>query len=307
MGQLTDEIRNRPLSRLAIPGSHNSFTYSLDKKSPVGPDEPGLMQSLAKIFGPLAKSIIYRWAVCQKLDGLAQLNLGVRYFDFRLSKVAAVKRSKNDKDKEIKILHALYGSPVVEIFKQIQSFLEDHPKEVVILDFQHFYGLDQVDLTSLRHLVLQYFQSKLCPFFQDVPSLTFLHSRGLQVIVICDYFNRFCNISWAWPRYSCPNPWANTTKASDLESFLIEGLTTRDIRRLFVSQAIFTLNLSTLLRNPFSSLEKRLARPCDKMIAKETLHQIRHNHLPLNILMIDYVEKCDIVTSVIDLNSNIDS
>ena len=37
MSKLPDEKKNVPISMLAIPGSHDSFTYSLCKTTPVGP------------------------------------------------------------------------------------------------------------------------------------------------------------------------------------------------------------------------------------------------------------------------------
>ncbi len=37
MSKLSDEKKNVPISKLAIPGSHDSFTYSLCKTTPVGP------------------------------------------------------------------------------------------------------------------------------------------------------------------------------------------------------------------------------------------------------------------------------
>ena len=37
MSQLPEEKKEVPISHLAIPGSHDSFTYSLCKTFPVGP------------------------------------------------------------------------------------------------------------------------------------------------------------------------------------------------------------------------------------------------------------------------------
>jgi hypothetical protein len=39
MLNLSEEKKNVPISHLAIPGTHDSFTYSLNKGSPVGPGE----------------------------------------------------------------------------------------------------------------------------------------------------------------------------------------------------------------------------------------------------------------------------
>ena len=42
MSKLSDEKKNVPISHLAIPGTHDSFTYSLNKASPVGPGKKNL-------------------------------------------------------------------------------------------------------------------------------------------------------------------------------------------------------------------------------------------------------------------------
>ena len=48
MTDLPDNLKAVPISLLAIPGSHNSFTYTLTKKSEVGPDNPGWIKSMGK-------------------------------------------------------------------------------------------------------------------------------------------------------------------------------------------------------------------------------------------------------------------
>ena len=48
MTDLPENLKAAPISLLAIPGTHNSFTYTLTKKSPVGPDNPGWIKNLGK-------------------------------------------------------------------------------------------------------------------------------------------------------------------------------------------------------------------------------------------------------------------
>ena len=40
MGQLPDHVKSRPVTMLAIPGSHDSATYELDLDAPWGADTP---------------------------------------------------------------------------------------------------------------------------------------------------------------------------------------------------------------------------------------------------------------------------
>ena len=91
------------------------------------------------------KPILYKWAVCQHLSTAEQLNRGVRYFDFRLAKVAEKKKSAKrnakvdyyseedsgnpdqNRAKDIKILHALVGAGVAGFVREIDEFLRYVP------------------------------------------------------------------------------------------------------------------------------------------------------------------------------------
>ena len=63
MENLPERKRSQRITELVIPGSHNSGTFELSKKLPVGPDESELVQKLGNnpVLGKLIKSIIHRW------------------------------------------------------------------------------------------------------------------------------------------------------------------------------------------------------------------------------------------------------
>ena len=69
---------------LFVPGSHNSFTYSLDRDSEVGPDQSEAVRKWAGRAGFVARPIVHNWAVCQTWDVETQLENGVRFLDVRL-------------------------------------------------------------------------------------------------------------------------------------------------------------------------------------------------------------------------------
>lgn len=46
---------------------------------------------------------------------------------------------------KLRVLHCLYGQEILDILKDIQTFLDDHLQEVVILDFQHFFQCSDAD------------------------------------------------------------------------------------------------------------------------------------------------------------------
>ena len=87
MSELSEDVKvNKNITQIAIPGSHDCGTYSLDKSLPVGPDEADILQTLGNnpILGPtLVKPIMYRWSTTQHSAIADQLMSGIRYFDIR--------------------------------------------------------------------------------------------------------------------------------------------------------------------------------------------------------------------------------
>ena len=56
MSDLSEYVKaNKNITQIAIPGSHDCGTYSLDKSLPVGPDEADILQSLGnqKLYNAL--------------------------------------------------------------------------------------------------------------------------------------------------------------------------------------------------------------------------------------------------------------
>ena len=283
-----------------IPGSHDSFTYHLDKRLPVGPDTEKEVQRLGNIF-PCIKSIIYKWCKCQNMDIEDQLDKGVRYVDIRLG-ILPQKYCNGESESldKFRVIHALYGESISAPLDKIRKFLEDHSSEVLILDFQHTYSFTEEDHIFLVGKIENIFEKKLCPKSESLSSLTLDHMKqqGYQVIVIYPRMATSTNV-FMWPRSLCPSPWANTTKIDVLAPFLKEGLERRDDRNaFFVSQAILTPTSKTITSHLTSSLEKSLAKECDEFAMK----WLSEDPSNLNIVIVDFVEKDDIAEIIIKLN-----
>lgn len=137
-----------------FPGSHDSFSYWVDEKSPVGPDQATAIKRLAKIS--LVKKIMKKWSVTQNLTFKEQLEGGIRYFDLRVSS------KPGEIGHEIYFIHGLFGIKVWDGLMEINTFLDQHPKEVVFLDFNHFYAMDDGHHFFLINRIRSAFGSKLC-------------------------------------------------------------------------------------------------------------------------------------------------
>lgn len=315
---------SHPITSLQIPGSHNSFTNNLYPDLGIGPDRHPLLKWMCQHFGCIAKPIVEKWCRCQSMDANQQLRAGVRYFDFRLGiykpRAAATggiavtasntpskgNRIKGSPDsvggRQMRVLHALFGDPLGPILSDINEFISSHSKEIVILDFQHVYEFKSTDHEALVDKLSETFGSKLCPINEDVSQITLeeMVRKNKRVIVI--YPSMAKVHPTLWPRYLCPNPWANTTNVHQLVRFLEEHLQKRNTCRLFVCQAILTPTKRTVCKYIFSSLRKTLAKTCDDYVAKWIHNQLKHNKQQINIVIVDFVENDQILDAIIALN-----
>lgn len=150
--QVLSQLFSSPL--FLCVGSHDSFSYWVDEKSPVGPDQTRAVMRLARIS--LVKKLMKKWSVTQNLTFREQLDAGIRYFDLRVSS------KPGDTDQEIYFIHGLFGIKVWDGLMEIDSFLTQHPREIVFLDFNHFYAMDEAHHKYLVHRMQEAFGNKLC-------------------------------------------------------------------------------------------------------------------------------------------------
>lgn len=89
-----------------------------------------------------------------------QLKDGIRYLDFRVAP---------DSHGDFYLVHGLYGASVslwlvcsnqyqlTEALQQVLRFVKKHPREIIILDFNHFYGMNvelHMKLIAIIHSIL---------------------------------------------------------------------------------------------------------------------------------------------------------
>jgi len=277
MRDLPGEAKEKPLSQLCLPGSHDSFTYSLERGSGAGPDQPPCIRKLTRCFPNISSRIFMRWSRTQEANLTKQLKGGLRYFDIRLEAVDEID------DREWRVLHCLMGARIRGLLLEVRQFLDDHPGEVVILDIQHTYSFLKSDHSALASFLLSTFNHLLVPYEGKVmPSLGVLQSKDTRVVVIYPPAAK-SNMNF-WPRKGCPTPWPETTDTSKLRTCLSDGLSKRNPEHLFVSQGVLTPHVTTILFHPFSGLRAS----CGKRANKCVLDWLKEGAQP-NILIHDFV------------------
>ncbi|KXJ26691.1 PI-PLC X domain-containing protein 3 [Exaiptasia diaphana] len=245
MENLPNEKQLCFLKDLVMPGSHDSGTFYLDQSSEIGPDASAGIQNLCSVFGRLAKSVVYSWSITQSLNIYQQLKAGIRYLDLRVA--------FRPLDNEIRIVHALYGSTISEILEEVQMFTNENPKEVVILDFNHFYNMDCEAHQRLADTLLGMFGEVMRIPGKDGLNFTLQDMWGNDEKVIIFYQNEEVVKCYPcfWSSNSITSPWANVDDRKDLLKFLDSKCLRKEQppECFHVTQCVLTPQTSTIMQN----------------------------------------------------------
>ncbi|RZC43056.1 PI-PLC X domain-containing protein 3 [Asbolus verrucosus] len=236
--------------------SHDSTTYAITKNSKMSPDARAPIQYL-KFMEPLLRPFMFNWSKTQSVDIAQQLNGGIRYFDLRIATKAA--------SAAFYFVHNLYCEQVDAVFAAINRFLDTHPKEVVILDCQHFFSFNSNAHKRFISLIASVFDKKLLPYTPKTARLSLERMIRIRCQVIVIYRSFAVKLEeFLWPSASLPTPWPNTVSTDRLIACLNEGLKNRNYASGYVSQCVLTPTLWFAIRHLFSSLEAKCVLPLEK-------------------------------------------
>ena len=156
MSQLVSVIADTPLHRLRLPGTHDSGAYHLSRTR-MG-DLPAWLRAVNAatrgiVTAPLTP-FIAGWGEAQSTAIDGQLALGARYLDLRVVREA---------NGGYYAVHGMAGDSFENVLAQVASFLDAHPGEVVVCDFNHLHRfnrdehhlqfLDLIERTLGAHVV----------------------------------------------------------------------------------------------------------------------------------------------------------
>ncbi|KAM4788283.1 PI-PLC X domain-containing protein 1 isoform 1-T1 [Cyanocitta cristata] len=297
MSQLPEKLWDIPLYNLALPGSHDTMTYCLDKSSAVSGNESKLVKFLSKCLPCIVHPIIMKWSTTQVLTVTEQLEAGVRYLDFRIAHKA------NDPSMNLYFVHMVYTTVTVQdIMWEVLRWLETHPQEVVIIACRNFDGLTKRLHNHLVACIKEIFQCKLCPR-NVVPTLRTMWHLSHQVIVSYEEdmeLEKHCEL---WP--PIPYWWGNKTSTRALIRYLERMKRMGRPGKFFVAGINLTENLRYILIHPFGSLKKMTLQslPCLKIWIKKQYPGPKKKCI--NIIAGDFIGYNDFVKDVIELNTKI--
>jgi len=345
MADMPPSFANLPLNRVVLPGTHDSGTSGLGAfDMTYGPGmEPtiiyasdnitnsaivgGLLEYLATgpwvllsplglaavVIGFIAKIGIPRemlaWSMAQDRDITTQLNDGIRYFDLR---VAAYQNS-------FFIVHGMYSVSVQSVLQQVAAFVEQNPKELIILDFNHFYCMTEALHEQLVEMIYGTLGPRLALRSTLTPTSTVqsFWDAGTPIVIlyggdqpddpICATSSGADQVvqqnDFLWPQSSIVSNWPNVQSTSDLFSFLDDDIKSRPSSAFYVLQGILTPDLEMILlgllyRGPGNLIE--LGKETSPIVMDWVYTQWAA--LGPNIIIVDAYESCPLVPTAIVLN-----
>ncbi|KAI5939308.1 PI-PLC X domain-containing protein 1 [Manis javanica] len=248
MSALCPQLWDVPVHHLSIPGSHDTMTYCLNKKSSISHDQSWLLQLLDKVLPFITRPVVMKWSVTQTLNVTEQLDAGVRYLDLRIAHML------EGSEKNLHFVHLVYTTALVEdTLTEVSDWLEQHPREVVILACRNFEGMTEGLHEYLVTCIQNIFGDMLCPR-GEVPTLRQLWARGQQVLVSYEDEGTVSRHGALWPRI--PYWWGDQVKPEKLVHYLESMKSGGRPGGLFVAGINLTENLAYILLHPSESLKK---------------------------------------------------
>lgn len=194
---------------------------------------------------------------------------------------------------------------ISKLLDNVIEFSDQFPREVIILDLNHFYELGAQEHNSLCQYIRDRLGNRLWPFSHAGATLNEAFGAGIGPIVVI-YHNQIGPNYSFFPSSAITSPWPNTDNVRTLQEKLQESLIRfdRESKQLFVSQCVLTPGFDTVFAGFWkwghpSSLP-RLAKKLNTEVVQwlTGFHKAR----PLNIVMVDHYHTCDVVKLVVQLN-----
>ncbi|XP_041822293.1 PI-PLC X domain-containing protein 1-like isoform X2 [Chelmon rostratus] len=292
MSRLPEELLDVPLWNLAIPGSHDSMSFCLDVSSPVLRSEPCLLRVSDRLFPCWTRPCVSRWATTQSVL-CDQCDLGVRFLDLRIA-------TKPKGGRTLFFAHGIYTVMTVqEALDELATWLDDHPKEIVIISCSHFESLTDEDHGRLVDFIITLFGKKLCSP-QDAPTLRSCWSRGQQVIVSYGDQQMVLQHPELWTEI--PYWYADSPDPKKVIAYLEDQKSRGRPAGFYVSGLNLTEDAPYVLLHPFQNMRKMTMRALSFLLRWASEQRPGSEESGVNILCCDFVDASQFCSLVIGLN-----
>ena len=299
MENLYKKLPETRLRDIIIPGTHNSGSYGITKRSPLA---PGASKLLA-----VAKRTASNWAKTQNLTILEQLKKGIRHIDLRIAKHRG----------QFVLVHGLVSVPLKEVLKDLRIWGIAHPKEIVFIEIVPSSSAPE-DVKVLHRELTKELGTFLAFPLLPPNQLTFFDlwekEKGRPFILLTPPFLKKLSPRYWSKKKVLHSLWTNTQNKTDLMDQLLygnqrgPGLYNQDLSKFYASELTFTPVTKTIARGLFrikapknlSQLSKPLyERP------KKAIDLWLQKELAVNIIKMDFFEKTNLVSACLEANQNV--
>jgi hypothetical protein len=313
-------IGTRALNRVIMPGTHDSVTARISYSAKISKDRniPYRVNYLRYVgVGFMIGKFAANWTKTQGMDTAQQLRHGIRYFDLRII-------ARKD---TYWTVHGQIGERLGRVLTEVREFIREHLGEIVILDFNHLYCMNQERHEDLLAVIKEQLGEEKLIKQSHFPNGVFnasyneLIEKG-QIIVL--YYNLGPNgVENDWhssEKYdyihgfqSIASPWANQQTVDGLKQHLDRYIDDRESNKAFVLQAILTPSDKTIWESATTISKsvprsiKQFATMTQQAMESEWIQEWRENGKigRLNIVMMDYFESKPFISQIIRLNREI--
>ncbi|XP_074482751.1 PI-PLC X domain-containing protein 1-like [Sebastes fasciatus] len=293
MSRLPEELLDVPLWNLALPGSHDSMSFCLDVFSPVLRSESRLLRGMDRLVPCCTRPCVSWWATTQQSVLSDQCDLGVRFLDLRIARKPAGGNT-------LFFAHGIYTLMTVkEALDELATWLDAHPKEIVIISCSHFESLTDEDHFHLAEYIITLFGKKLCSS-QDVPTLRSCWSRGQQVVVSYDNQQMVLQHPQLWT--GIPYWYADSPDPKQVIIYLEDQKRRGRPAGFYVSGLNLTEDALYILLHPLQGMRKMTMRALSLLLSWAGEQRPGRQASRVNILCCDYVDVSQFCSLVIGLN-----
>ncbi|CAL8076470.1 unnamed protein product [Calicophoron daubneyi] len=288
MTKLPPRLKAEPLNWLGIPGTHCSASYSITHESQISGEHPEFNKVTEMSDGHKFK--MHKWTATQLDSILEQLEHGVRFLDLH---VVSQKYWSEFRDLvlEYYCVHGQRANLLTKELEVIQSFLEKHPGEVVIIYLS--YGKDFIEDIEKEKLIqhLAKFGARMCPPQNYVPSLDFMYKHGYQVILFSAIRSKVEKLysERVWPMDRLQIVEKKTFDAAELMDFVESSFGDRDPEKFCVHYAALYPTLEFMLDHRRESLYDAQKDLADRLWSWIRNPERVGGEKGVNIIAVDYM------------------
>lgn len=315
MAHMAPQIKDCALTEIFIPGSHDSAAYRMECAVGRGQRLPkGLDVITGSVgFGPVLK----KWSQTQGESVLTQLKHGIRYLDLRVV--------YRDSKKQFYTVHSLYGPSLSDILGQVVRFVNQHPKEILVLhvgNLRHMPHGDQDHRDLITMLKTAFGEKLMTKSVGFKTPLEALWAQGKQIALIYDNSAVAAQYDFLFSggdvtptgereysaNASIDSFWANKDSIAELKKSLVDHLSAypKKKEQLYVVQSQLTHDTKTIAKSfiPFSKSFNSLRSMADA-VKKELPNLLGawSDYGPA-IILLDYIDK-NTGKMIVKLNENL--